>query len=94
MPGKRYGGKKELYVLSSKRTFSAAEEFTYNLKNLKRATTVGETTEVGAHPRGPRRIDEHFAIWVPSGRAINPSARQIGKARVLLRTSMFLRSRH
>jgi len=59
-------------VLTSKRTFSAAEEFTYNLKNLKLATIVGETTGGGAHPGGPRRINEHFAIWVPSGRAINP----------------------
>ncbi|MEK6409070.1 MAG: S41 family peptidase [Acidobacteriota bacterium] len=72
VPGKRYGGKKEVYVLTSNRTFSAAEEFTYNLKNLKRATIVGETTGGGAHPGGPRRINEHFAIFVPSGRAINP----------------------
>jgi peptidase S41-like protein len=72
VPGKRYGNKKEVFVLTSKRTFSAAEEFTYNLQNLKRATIVGETTGGGAHPGGPRRINDHFAIWVPSGRAINP----------------------
>jgi C-terminal processing protease CtpA/Prc len=72
VPGKRYGAKKEVYVLTSKRTFSAAEEFTYNLKCLKRAKIVGETTGGGAHPGGGRRINEHFAIWVPSGRAINP----------------------
>ncbi|HKP84898.1 MAG TPA: S41 family peptidase [Blastocatellia bacterium] len=72
VPGKRYGDKKDVYVLTSKYTFSAAEEFTYNLKNLKRATIVGETTGGGAHPGGTRRINEHFMIWVPSGRAINP----------------------
>jgi len=71
VPGKRYG-KKDVYVLTSNRTFSAAEEFTYNLKNLKRATIVGETTGGGAHPGGPRRINDHFMIGVPSGRAINP----------------------
>jgi C-terminal processing protease CtpA/Prc len=71
VPGKRYG-KKEVYILTSKRTFSAAEEFTYNLKNLKRATIVGETTGGGAHPGGPSRINQHFAVWVPRGRAINP----------------------
>src|SRR5205085_11810829 len=35
VPGKRFGGK-PVFVLTSKRTFSGAEEFTYNLKNLKR----------------------------------------------------------
>jgi C-terminal processing protease CtpA/Prc len=71
VPGRRYTGK-EVYVLTSKRTFSGAEEFTYNLKNLKRATIVGETTGGGAHPGGTRRVTDHFAVWVPSGRAINP----------------------
>ena len=72
VPGKRYGNKKDVYVLTSKYTFSAAEEFTYNLKNLKRATIIGETTGGGAHPGGPRRINDHFMIGVPTGRAINP----------------------
>jgi retinol-binding protein 3 len=70
--GQRYGGTKPVFVLTSARTFSAAEEFTYNLKNLKRATIVGETTGGGAHPGGVRRITDHFGIWVPAGRAINP----------------------
>lgn len=72
VPGKRYGDKKDVYVLTSKYTFSAAEEFTYNLKNLKRATIIGETTGGGANPGGVRRINDHFMIFVPSGRAINP----------------------
>lgn len=75
VPGKRYGDKKEVYVLTSKRTFSAAEEFTYNLKCLKRATIIGETTGGGAHPGGGRRINAHFGVWVPGGRAINPITR-------------------
>jgi C-terminal processing protease CtpA/Prc len=70
--GRRYGTDKPVYVLTSNRTFSAAEEFTYNLKNLKRATIVGETTGGGAHPGGVRRITDHFGIWLPNGRAINP----------------------
>src|SRR5688572_11536641 len=70
--GRRYGKDKPVYVLTSNRTFSAAEEFTYNLKNLKRATIVGETTGGGAHPGGVRRITDHFGIWLPNGRAINP----------------------
>jgi hypothetical protein len=71
VPGKRLAGK-DVYVLTSHRTFSAAEEFTYNLKNLKRATIVGEVTGGGAHPGGPVRINDHFLVGVPSGRAINP----------------------
>jgi len=69
--GKRYLNK-DVYVLTSKGTFSGAEEFTYNLKNLKRATIIGETTGGGAHPGGGFRINEHFSMFVPTGRAISP----------------------
>lgn len=69
--GKRYLNK-DVYVLTSKRTFSGAEEFTYNLKNLKRATIIGETTGGGAHPGGMFRMHQHFGVFVPTGRAINP----------------------
>ena len=69
--GKRYLNK-DVYVLTSKYTFSGAEEFTYNLKNLKRATIIGETTGGGAHPGGGFRIHEHFSMFVPTGRAISP----------------------
>lgn len=61
-----------VYVLTSNYTFSAAEEFTYNLKNLKRATIIGETTGGGAHPGGPMIINNGFIVNVPQGRAINP----------------------
>lgn len=72
VPGKRFGATKPVYVLTSKRTFSGAEEFTYNLKNLKRATIIGETTGGGANPGGGRRLADHFGVFVPTGRAINP----------------------
>ena len=71
VPGKRLAGK-PAFVLTSKRTFSGAEEFSYNLKMLKRATIVGETTGGGAHPVSGHRIDDHFSIGVPFARAINP----------------------
>ncbi len=63
---------KDIYVLTSNYTFSGAEEFSYNLKNLKRATIIGETTGGGAHPGGMVRLAGHFGAFVPSGRAINP----------------------
>lgn len=71
VPGPRFV-KQPVFVLTSKRTFSGAEEFTYNLKNLKRATIIGETTGGGAHPVSGHRIDDHFGIGVPDARAINP----------------------
>jgi retinol-binding protein 3 len=72
VPGTRYGPDKPVYVLTSRNTFSGAEEFAYNLQALKRATIVGDTTGGGAHPGGIRRVTDHFAVWVPTGRAINP----------------------
>ncbi len=62
-----------VYVLTSSYTFSAAEEFTYNLKNMKRATIVGETTGGGAHPVRTFRLPDHgLGVSIPFGRAINP----------------------
>jgi retinol-binding protein 3 len=60
-----------VWVLTSRRTFSAAEEFTYNLQTRKRATIVGETTGGGAHPVDGFRVGE-FVAMIPVGRAINP----------------------
>jgi hypothetical protein len=71
LPGKKLADK-PVYVLTSKGTFSGAEEFTYDLKTLKRATIVGETTGGGAHPTAPKRLDDHFGIGVPVARPINP----------------------
>jgi len=71
VPGKKFIGK-PVYVLTSKSTFSAAEAFSYALKNLKRATLIGETTGGGAHPVQPHRIDDNFFIVVPFARSISP----------------------
>lgn len=60
------------YVLTSHRTFSGGEEFTYNLQQQKRATIVGEVTGGGAHPVAGHRINDHFEIGVPFATAINP----------------------
>jgi len=72
VPGRKFGGSKPVYVLTSSRTFSGAEELTYDLQTQHRATVIGETTGGGAHPVSGRRIDAHFTIGVPFARAINP----------------------
>jgi hypothetical protein len=71
LAGPRYLNK-DVYVLTSARTFSGAEECAYNLQTQKRATIVGETTGGGAHPGGGFPLGEHFVMFVPTGRAINP----------------------
>ena len=71
VPGRRYADK-PVFVLTSAETISAGEEFANDLKVLKRATIVGETTAGGANPGGVARIDDHFGVFVPRGRAINP----------------------
>jgi hypothetical protein len=74
VPGKRYGDK-PVYVLTSRRTFSAAEGFAYILQTLRRATIIGERTPGGAHVGRSQRIHDHFEVSVPAGRVISPITR-------------------
>lgn len=71
LPGKRMTTT-PVYVLTSHRTFSGAEEFSYDLKNQKRATIVGETTGGGAHPVSGHVVADYFNVNVPFATAINP----------------------
>lgn len=72
VPGRHYGGTKPVYVLISKRTFSAAEGFAYDLQALGRAVVVGEPSGGGAHPFEYRRVHPHFVLSLAEGRSINP----------------------
>jgi hypothetical protein len=62
---------KPVFVLTSRRTFSGAEHFAYNLKTLKRATIVGETTSGASHAGGgpPNRValSEPKPVWEGAG---------------------------
>jgi hypothetical protein len=63
----------DIYVLTSSYTFSGAEEFAYDLQNLKRATIIGETTGGGAHPVDLRIFRNlNVGLRLPYGEAINP----------------------
>jgi len=73
VPGSRLADK-PVYLLTSARTFSGAEQFSYDLKMLKRATLVGETTGGATDVGVFHRIDEHFGIGIRESRAINPYA--------------------
>jgi hypothetical protein len=74
VPGRRFIGK-PVFILTSPRTFSAAEEFAYDLQVLKRAVVVGETSGGAAHPAVSLPIGGHFQVAVPIGRYVNPISR-------------------
>jgi hypothetical protein len=61
-----------LYVLTSRSTFSAAEEFCYNLKYLDRAVIVGERTRGGAHPISSRVLDDSLILILPECMSVHP----------------------
>lgn len=72
----KIGGQKmpdvPLFVLTAKRTFSGAEEFSYNMQTRKRATLIGETTGGGANPGDILSINKELEVFIPTGAAVNP----------------------
>jgi retinol-binding protein 3 len=72
VPGRR-SVSQDVYILVGPSTFSAAEDFCYSLKQLKRATLVGERTGGGAHMgRGLQRLSPLFTAFIPTGQSLNP----------------------
>jgi len=67
-----YGGKKPVFVLTSRMTFSGGEELSYDLQVSKRAVVVGEVTGGGANPGGPLPLSHQFGVNMPMGQAVNP----------------------
>lgn len=61
-----------LFILTSPRTFSAAESFAYDMQSRKRATIVGEPTKGGAHSVDLFSIDDQFEFYLSTERAISP----------------------
>lgn len=60
-----------VYILTSSKTFSAAEDFSYGMQHAKRAIIVGEVTGGGAHPQMPFSIGQGFVASIPFARSYN-----------------------
>lgn len=61
-----------VYILTSRRTFSGAEDLAYTLKHHGRALTVGETTEGGANMDEYKVVHGNVVIKIPTGHPIHP----------------------
>ena len=62
----------KVYLLTSKKTFSAAEHLSLSLKRTHRATLVGEATGGGAHFGGMAPMGKGYAAFIPVGRTFDP----------------------
>lgn len=70
-----YGEKKPVFALTSSATFSAGEEFAYDLQAFKRGTLVGQITGGGANPTSSPMGDNlghGFSAVIPTGYVENP----------------------
>lgn len=70
----------KVYLLTSKKTFSAAEHLSLSLKRTKRATLIGEATGGGAHFGGMIPMGENYVAFVPVGRTFDPDTGQSWEA--------------
>jgi len=68
--GPLYTGK-PLFILTSRRTFSAGEAAAYHLKHVAHAITVGEPSGGGAHRIRGVDLNERFTMSLPYTRPIN-----------------------
>jgi len=69
-----YGTKKPVFLLTSHRTFSAAEALAYDFQSRNRGTIVGETTGGGANPSvwgGMVPLGYGFSANIPTGYVVN-----------------------
>jgi len=71
LTGKRFGSRKPVYIVTSKDTFSAAENFAYTLQQLKRATIVGESTRGGNHGAFGKAVTSHLVAYVATISTVN-----------------------
>ena len=75
VPGRRFGGKKPLYVLVNERTSAAAEGFAYDLQQYKRAVVIGAPTLGDAQVRATSPISRHLLASIAVTRSVNNISR-------------------
>jgi len=61
----------DLYILTSSVTVSAAEALAYNLKYLKGAKVIGETSAGAANPGRVTRLNNLFTAFIPNRHGMN-----------------------
>ncbi|WP_242629478.1 S41 family peptidase [Xanthomonas oryzae] len=71
LPGRAFGGRKPLYLLTSPQTFSAAGDFAYALQKTGRAAAVGQASGGGAPPSRGFRVSAHFMAVVPYAKSVS-----------------------
>ncbi len=71
VPGRRFT-RKPVYILISKKTFSAGEGFASIMQARRQALLIGEKTDGGAHPGASYRLHPHFEAFIPIGRVFDP----------------------
>lgn len=69
---KKFPADVSVYILTSKRTSSAAEAFAYTLQAFKRATIIGDTTNGEANPGYRFALNPEMYLMVPT--SINTNA--------------------
>lgn len=70
--GPKYGEKRPVAVLVSGSSFSAAEEFAYDIQALGRGIVVGQKTPGAANHALPVALAGGFTVFIPKARAENP----------------------
>ena len=66
-----------VYILISRYTFSCAEDFSFCLQNLGRATVIGENTRGGAHDAEMVAFPaENISLQIPFNEALDPRTKK------------------
>jgi len=69
---KRFKSEYPLFILTSSKTASAAEFFSYTLKHFEKAIVVGERSQGVAHLVGAEKINQYFNGRFSMARPVNP----------------------